>query len=328
MRLLIAISLVTFSTTVVAQDNSPRPDTKPAIDNGLAFLAKDALAWKAKYNCVSCHHGSLIAWALHEAKARDYRVDEAVMNEMTKWVAESGNGKTSLPRPARIPKALNTKAVHFAMGLNAVPNPDETVKKGLRLMLETIAGDQLENGSWAAWPETRPPFFGPSNDSVTALATLAILPTAETDDAAARATRDKAVKWLTETQTDDDPQAVAMRLLVWAKLKRPAEEIQPVIQSITGRQNPDGGWSQAKQMPSDAWATGQALYALANADLKRDDPIITRGQAFLLKTQLPDGSWPMTSRPIKPDGKGSMSLMPITGGGSAWGVLGLVRSSK
>jgi hypothetical protein len=36
----------------------------------------------------------------------------------------------------------------------------------------------------------------------------------------------------------------------------------------------------------------------------------------------------MRSRPVKPGGKGSTSLIPITGAGSAWAVLGLVRSAK
>ena len=79
-------------------------------------------------------------------------------------------------------------------------------------------------------------------------------------------------------------------------------------------------------MASDAWATGQALYALACAGIKPDDPAIRRARAFLIKTQRTDGSWPMTSRPIKPGGEGSSSLVPITGAGSAWAVLGLVRS--
>jgi hypothetical protein len=47
-----------------------------------------------------------------------------------------------------------------------------------------------------------------------------------------------------------------------------------------------------------------------------------------MKTQRLDGSWPMTSRPTKPGGKGSTSLIPITGGGSAWAVLGLVQGGK
>ena len=99
-----------------------------------------------------------------------------------------------------------------------------------------------------------------------------------------------------------------------------------MISRIKERQNADGGWSQAKDLASDAWATGQALYALAHAGIKPEDPAIARAQAFLIKTQAADGSWPMTSRPMKPGDKGATSLIPITGGGSAWGVLGLVRS--
>ena len=60
--------------------------------------------------------------------------------------------------------------------------------------------------------------------------------------------------------------------------------------------------------------------------MKSDEPAIRRGQAFLIKTQRADGAWPMTSQPVKPGGEGSKSLIPITGAGSAWAVLGLVRS--
>jgi squalene-hopene/tetraprenyl-beta-curcumene cyclase len=95
---------------------------------------------------------------------------------------------------------------------------------------------------------------------------------------------------------------------------------------IRARQNVDGGWSQARDMPSDAWATGQALYALAHAGASPDDPAIERARAFLIATQRDDGSWPMTSRPIKPGGEGSKSLIPITAAGSAWAVIGLARS--
>ena len=118
---------------------------------------------------------------------------------------------------------------------------------------------------------------------------------------------------------------------VWScgrRLGRPAEEWEPLVRRIKERQNADGGWSQTKDMASDAWATGQALYALAHAGIKPDEPVIARAHAFLIKTQRDDGSWPMTSRPIKPGGEGSTSLIPITGAGSAWAVLGLVRSAR
>src|SRR5438094_9032 len=79
-----------------------------------------------------------------------------------------------------------------------------------------------------------------------------------------------------KTKTDDDPQSIAMRLVLWQRLGRPAEESRPLVQRIKERQNADGGWSQVKDMASDAWATGQALYALAHAGIKPDEPGIQR----------------------------------------------------
>jgi len=297
-----------------------------AVERGLVFLKQDALAWKKKYNCASCHHASLVIWSMHEAQRRGIAVDRPFLAEMTKWVAQSGDGKTGVPRPAGIPKALNSKAVQFTLGLGADPAPNDVSQAGMKLMLKTVEGDQLENGSWAAWPETRPPFFGGSNDSMTALATLAVLPAATAGDAAAKTTLDKAAGWVTRTKTDDDPQSVALRLVLWRRLGRSTEDCQPLVDRIKGRQNADGGWSQAPDMTSDAWATGQALYALAHAGLGPGEPAIARGHAFLIKTQRDDGSWPMTSRPIKPGGAGSTSLVPITGAGTAWAVIGLARS--
>jgi hypothetical protein len=66
------------------------------------------------------------------------------------------------------------------------------------------------------------------------------------------------------------------------------------------------------------------LYALAHAGIKPDEPVIARARAFLIETQREDGSWPMSSRPVKPGGGGAKSLIPITGAGSAWAVLGLI----
>jgi len=325
--MIVAIMVVLLSGAASAQERRDKPSEVGAtIDRGLAFLTKDALAWKNKHNCASCHHAALVIWSMREAKQRGHAVEEPVLAQLTKWVAESGDGKFGLARPASAPKALSPKAVWFALALGADPKPDAISQKGMKLLLKTVKSEQTENGSWSTWPETRPPIFGDSNESMTALATLAVLPAAAAGDASAKAVRDKGIQWLAKTKTDNDPQSIAMRLVLWRRLGRPANEWEPLIQHIKKRQNADGGWSQTKDMASDAWATGQALYALAHAGIKPNDPVIARAHAFLIKTQRSDGSWPMTSRPVKPGGKGSTSLIPITGAGSAWAVLGLVRS--
>ena len=298
-----------------------------AVDRGLQFLATDAIAWRNEHKCVSCHHAALVVWSMREAKGRGFQVDEPFLSDLTKWTAESGDGKTGVPRPTGLPKALNAKAVWFALSLGN-PGLETAFEPGMKLLLKTIEADQTENGSWVSWPDTRAPIFGNSDESMTALATLALLPAAAAGDTAAKSARDKGVEWLAKTKTDDDPQSIAMRLVLWQRRGRPAEESKPLVERILGRQNSDGGWSQAPEMASDAWATGQALYALAHAGFKPDDPVISRAHTFLIKTQQADGSWPMTSRPVKPGGKGSTSLIPIKGAGSAWALLGLVKSGE
>jgi hypothetical protein len=326
MRFVIVVMVASLSRAIFAQDAGDfSSDVDVAINRGLSFLAKDATEWKRDHQCASCHHAALVVWAMAEAKQRQRTIDEPVLAELTKWIAESGDGKTSVPRPSTAPRALNTKAVYFALALGANPSPDSVSRKGLTQLLTTVKEDQLDDGSWASWPETRPPFFGHSDERMTALATLVMI-IADSNDSSLQLVRDKGIRWLNETKTDDDPQSIALRLVLWQRIGRPANELGPLSDRIQQRQNEDGGWSQAPEMPSDSWATGQALYALSHAGIKADTPTVARAHRFLVKTQRENGSWQMTSRPSTLGGAGSNSLVPVTGAGTAWAILGLVRS--
>jgi hypothetical protein len=68
---------------------------------------------------------------------------------------------------------------------------------------------------------------------------------------------------------------------------------------LVALQGPDGGWAQTPYLTSDAYATGQVLYTLAELGLTLSDGAIRNGVAFLLRTQAPDGSWRVKSRAMK-----------------------------
>jgi hypothetical protein len=265
---------------------------------------------------------------MREAARRGFDVDEPVLEELTQWVAGSGDGRTSVSRPASVPDAMNTKPLYLLPALAANPRLDPASQATIHLMVKTLQGDQRRDGSWAAWPVTRPPMFGSSNQVATELAVLALSAAASAGDDPARAARDRGMEWLATTQPEDDAQSDALRLILWRRSRRPAEEWRPLVRRIRQRQNGDGGWSQSREMPSDAWATGQALYALAEAGIDADDPSIQRARGFLVGTQRADGSWPMTSRPSEPGGEGAKNLIPITGAGSAWAIMGLLQSGR
>ena len=157
MRWLVALVASVLPAAASAQDVRPAPARVSAtVERGLGFLVKDALAWKAKHNCASCHHAALVVWSMREAKQSGHTVDEPVLAELTRWLAESGNGKFGMARPASAPQAASPKAVYFALALGTDPKPDAVARKGMRLLLTTVESEQTEKGSWVTWPETRP----------------------------------------------------------------------------------------------------------------------------------------------------------------------------
>ena len=83
----------------------------------------------------------------------------------------------------------------------------------------------------------------------------------------------------------------------------PSSVIQDRAHGLLARQRHDGGWAQLVTLESDAYATGQALVALAQSGaIPVTDLAYKRGVQFLLKTQFADGSWFVRSRalPIQP----------------------------
>ena len=66
---------------------------------------------------------------------------------------------------------------------------------------------------------------------------------------------------------------------------------------LMAQQRPDGGWAQTPGMPSDAYATGLALSALAMADSSAvNGAAWRRAVEYLMRTRQADGSWHVRSR--------------------------------
>ena len=85
--------------------------------------------------------------------------------------------------------------------------------------------------------------------------------------------------------------------LAWSNAKPAA--IAWAAKAVVATQREDGGWSQLPTMGSDAYATGEALYALKTAGgMAATNPVYAKGVKYLLTTQAADGSWHVKSRSI------------------------------
>ena len=163
-------------------------------------------------------------------------------------------------------------------------------------LVHDLAGAQRLNGSWSGISHRPPIEYTPISETAYAIRALRLYASpgkkAEVDGRIAHA-RD----WLmTATPRHNEERVMQVLGLYWAGAKPPRETVTALIQA----QKSDGGWAQRAGFQSDAYATGETLYALNQAcGIATTDPAFRRGADYLLRTQYKDGSWYVPSRSVK-----------------------------
>jgi squalene cyclase len=118
--------------------------------------------------------------------------------------------------------------------------------------------------------------------------------------------------------------------LTWGQAGRAATT--RAARALLAEQRSDGGWSQLPTLGSDAYATGQAMVALAESGVVTPaDARYRRGVRFLLDTQLADGSWFVRSRaiPIQPHFESGFphgKHQFISAAGTGWATMALAAA--
>lgn len=193
-------------------------------------------------------------------------------------------------------------------------------------LTELLARWQEPDGSWKTagqMPSQNRPV--PEGHQVaTAWVTLALDSLVPTD-AAAQRLRDAGLARLEKAEPGRSTEWLAVRLLL-ARGSGTPEQVA-AAEALRQRQNPDGGWPWLPGGRSDAYATGQALYALARAGIGGKS--VQRARAYLLRTQEPDGAWSVPPEGISRTTSGPRleKLRPIYRyWGTAWATLGLLRT--
>jgi hypothetical protein len=153
---------------------------------------------------------------------------------------------------------------------------------------------QAEDGRWIIRAH-RPPLEASSIGltAVTIRVLRAFAPPAKKAEYAESVGR--AARWL-ERATPRNTDETSFRILglLWAGTSPSSVTRDAGV--LAKSQREDGGWSQLPTLESDAWATGQALVTLEAAGLQTTDPVYQKGAAFLVRTQLADGSWHVKTR--------------------------------
>jgi len=294
---------------------------------GLAFLEKNGMAWTEKNKCASCHHVPMMLWSQQEARRHGLPINEDVRRSAKAFALNAPPtgfwGPLTPEKLATIPGA-NLEIIYISLAVG-LAGEGEGVNAKVVEMKSHLLDKQEPDGSWIFTRKEKGKLLAPIQDSdevVTLLALLALSP-----DRAPAATpgplknsRDKSLAWLTDASLQSSSQSRALGLVA---LKRFGvyDRVGRLRADLLGKQRGDGGCSQGEEQPSDALATGQALFALAAAGVEGQHETIRRARAFLAHTQREDGSWLVPSR--VPQNKGKDEIPTYFG--SAWAVIGLVQ---
>jgi N-acyl-D-amino-acid deacylase len=109
---------------------------------------------------------------------------------------------------------------------------------------------------------------------------------------------DRAAAWLAgQAPLSTEDRVMQLLGLKWAGTDARARETR--TRELLAAQRADGGWAQTPYLGSDAYATGQVLFALREMGVPATNAALQRGTGFLLRTQDKDGSWHVISRAMK-----------------------------
>lgn len=336
-----------------APSATEKQSTREAIDRSLVFLKTEGVKWMDEKKCATCHHLPMMIWTHAEAKRAGFAIDDDALSRVVEFsLAEDNRAKVlpSLGEKHPEPGDFKLAAAYLVLAAQAarMDTPEQTA--GVRRLVDHLVATQGPDGSWRV-AGGRPPILD-APEPITLLVSLALArsaageprpePTsspAPSPAATAAKSGQRAAKWLTDQPGPDNKesenrQSTPLRLLLLTERKPAAgevatrdDEVAKLIGELLARQNADGGFSQTKDMPSDAFATGQALYAFRAAGC-RDASAMARASDFLVRTQKPDGSWAMTSRPVvnAPSRDGPNNVGPIAYAATGWATLALLKS--
>jgi hypothetical protein len=269
----------------------PPATLRAAAQKGLALLEKTSPTFIKKGGCNSCHNQMLPAAAQAFARRRGIPTGEIIaqlppeVSEITteRIIEYSTNGANSLGYEL------------FAYG--AANRPADA---RIEAQVYYLKSAQQPEGYWRTAGNRPPLTFDDFNTTAYAIYALnAYTPKTQRADSDARIAR--ARSWLLEARPQTTQERAFHLLgLAWSKASR--EALQKAAGDLQAMQRKDGGWSQLPAMPSDAYATGLALWAQYEGGVPVTGSTYQTGLRYLLDTQAADGTWHVKSRalPVQP----------------------------
>ncbi|HEY4839735.1 MAG TPA: ankyrin repeat domain-containing protein [Candidatus Acidoferrales bacterium] len=285
------------SGTPTAQqlDFKPAGSVREAVQRSIPLLQHTDVMFAQKSGCISCHNNTFTAVSVAGAREKRIAVNENIVQaQMKTYGTYIESWRERVLQGVGIPGDADTMS-YILVGMAAEHYSADTATDA---MVRFLKNHQRSDGSWIIFAQ-RPPIEASDIEvTVNSMRAMQIYapPTQRVEyDRAIRLAAD----WIAAAKPrNNEDRAFQLLGLAWAK--RDQQNINAAAHSLVAQQRSDGGWAQIPSLPSDAYATGQALVALRESGaIAISDPVFTRGVQFLMSTQLADGSWYVKSRAMR-----------------------------
>ncbi|MGZ5248524.1 MAG: hypothetical protein ACXWCR_15560, partial [Flavitalea sp.] len=327
--LMIATVVVSFRT-LTDDPVADQAAITQAIDKGIRLLQpSDRLFLENAGTCHSCHHQDLTAISMYQAREKGYEINDTIYNENIQSIYSTVRARRSTSAQYNDPVAIVMSGSYSTWALSEVNYP---ATRNIDLLVRNLMQRQTSNGSWVS-PNPRPPleYYAFTATALVVKAIRDYIPPALKEEAEKRIA--KARSWMEQEIPDANEEKVFQLLgLTWAKGNE--DVIKKQAMQLLSAQRPDGGWSQLDSLPTDAYATGQSLYALfESGQIQTTDLTYQKGINFLLRNQHEDGSWRVISRsfpsvPFVETGFPVGDHQFISAAASNWALLALLQASE
>jgi ankyrin repeat protein len=274
------------------------PSVQAAVKKILPLLEMSGEQVFKSRGCVSCHNNSLPAMTVALARSKGFAVNE---EQARKELGFAVATDTPYLEPMRLGSTIgggSDTLGYTLMGMAAAGYPADALTDA---HIHYLSIYQLADGSWRTNSYRPPEEYGPFTTTAVVLRSIKLYPIpGRREEFRDRITRAK--RWLLSAQASSQEER-SMQLIALADAGASATERAPFVSALRAAQNRDGSWSLVPGVPGEAYATGEALYALhVSGEVPISDALYQRGVEWLLRNQLADGSWFMPTRavPVQP----------------------------
>ena len=293
-----------FAQSTVTKNRSDEPRAEYSASKAINFIESSVVRWEQKRQCITCHTNGLhlVAGAQTTPSSKILLSNQSFSRDyLTSYIKGTAKPKGQHGAIEGIVAGTGFLVIS-EMITNKKLHPD-TVNA-----LDYIWSKQDSSGAWKKWLKCHwGPYEVDDHFGVTLAAiALAMTPAEYRKKPNAKDAWKKLHRFLSKNApTTPHQQAMMLWAVKYSPELSSVQEKQKWIQELKSLQKEDGGWVLAQlgdeqwkrednkphYMISDGYATAMVVFALRQAGVSKQDPVIKRGIIWLKSNQRQSGRW-------------------------------------